>query len=92
LKRVGDQSISGGTRPAESFPCKGGGPNDYVYVYTSRTNPEHWKRLMQVTARRVGDDPRFGSPALRAQREERSTPSSVPGPEARQAHGHEVAR
>ena len=71
LQRVGDQSISGGNPPCGIFPCKGGGPNDYVYVYTSRTNPEHWKRLMQVIGREeLADDPRFGTPALRAQREE----------------------
>jgi formyl-CoA transferase len=70
LMRVGDQSISGGNPPCGIFPCKGGGPNDYIYVYTSRTNPEHWKRLCQVIGREdLGDDPRFTSPAARMQRE-----------------------
>ena len=54
LNRVGDQSISGGNPPCGIFPCKGGGPNDYVYVYTSRTNPEHWKRLLGVIGRMLG--------------------------------------
>ena len=60
LGRVGDQSISGGNPPCGIYPCKGGGPNDYIYVYTSRANPEHWKRLLQVIGREdlVGD-PRF---------------------------------
>ena len=71
LMRVGDQSISGGNPPCGIFPCKGGGPNDYVYVYTSRTNPEHWRRLMHVIGHdELADDPRFASPALRAERED----------------------
>jgi formyl-CoA transferase len=66
VKRVGDQSISGGNPPCGIYPCKGGGPNDYVYVYTSRTNPEHWKRLLGVLGREelIGD-PRFETPAAR---------------------------
>jgi formyl-CoA transferase len=57
LGRVGDQSISGGNPPCGIYPCKGGGPNDYVYVYTSRANPEHWKRLLGVLGREdlIGD-------------------------------------
>ena len=45
------------------FPCKGGGPNDYVYVYTSRANPEHWRRLLDVIGREdlIGD-PRYDTP------------------------------
>ena len=35
--------VSGGTVPCGIYPCKAGGPNDYVYVYTSRANPEHWR-------------------------------------------------
>jgi formyl-CoA transferase len=29
------------------YPCAPGGPNDYVYVYTSRGNPQHWPRLLE---------------------------------------------
>jgi formyl-CoA transferase len=25
------------------YPCKPGGSNDYVYLFTSRANPEHWR-------------------------------------------------
>jgi formyl-CoA transferase len=69
LERVGDQSISGGNPPCGIYPCKGGGPNDYVYVYTSRANPEHWKRLLQVLGREdlIGD-PRFETSQARTER------------------------
>ena len=69
LGRVGDQSISGGNPPCGIYPCKGGGPNDYVYVYTCRANPEHWKRLLQVIGREdlIGD-PRFETPQARNDR------------------------
>ena len=69
LGRVGDQSISGGNPPCGIYPCKGGGPNDYIYVYTSRANPEHWKRLLQVIGREdlVGD-PRFETSQARNDR------------------------
>src|SRR5690242_15411095 len=30
--RAGDSSVSATTPPMGTFPCKGGGPNDYVYV------------------------------------------------------------
>ena len=70
VKRAGDQTISGGNPPCGIYPCKGGGPNDYVYVYTSRTNPEHWKRLLQVVGREdlIGDA-RYESPEARNERE-----------------------
>ena len=70
IKRVGDQSVSGGNPPCGIYPCKGGGPNDYVYVYTSRANPEHWKRLLQVLGREdLLADPRFATPQTRAEHE-----------------------
>jgi formyl-CoA transferase len=62
VQRAGDQSVSGANPPCGIYPCKGGGPNDYVYVYTSRTNPEHWKRLLTVLGHEaLIDDPRFAS-------------------------------
>src|SRR5215510_3106341 len=70
VPRVGDQSVSGGNPPQGIFPCMGGGPNDYIYVYTSRANPEHWKRLLQVIGRQdlIGDR-RYDSPAARLEHE-----------------------
>src|SRR5262245_42256257 len=63
VRRAGDETVSGGNPPCGIYPCQGGGPNDYVYVYTSRTNPEHWKRLLTVLGREelIGD-PRFAAP------------------------------
>jgi len=70
VQRAGDQTVSGGNPPQGIFKCRGGGPNDYVYVYTSRANPEHWRRLLQVVGREdlIGD-PRYDSPAARNERE-----------------------
>jgi formyl-CoA transferase len=67
--RAADSSVSATTPPMGTFPCKGGGLNDYVYVFTSRANPEHWRRLLGVIGREdlIGD-PRFESPAARAER------------------------
>ena len=70
VQRAGDQTVAGGNPPCGIFRCKGGGPNDYVYVYTSRANPEHWKRLLQIVGREdlIGDK-RYETPALRTERE-----------------------
>ena len=70
VKRAGAQTISGGNPPCGIYPCKGGGPNDYVYVYTSRANPEHWKRLLKVLGREdlIGD-PRYETPEARTEHE-----------------------
>jgi formyl-CoA transferase len=67
--RAADSSVSGANPPMGTFPCKGGGLNDYVYVFTSRANPEHWRRLLGVIGREdlVGDA-RYESPAARAER------------------------
>jgi formyl-CoA transferase len=64
--RMGNQSIMGTNSPSEIYPCKGGGPNDYCYVYTSRANPQHWERLLKIMGREdlIGD-PRFDSPQER---------------------------
>jgi len=67
--RVGDGGASGTNPPMGIFPTKGDGPNDYVYVFTSRANPEHWRRLLGVIGREdlIGDA-RYDSPAARAER------------------------
>jgi formyl-CoA transferase len=67
--RAGNSSVSNTTPPMGTFPCKGGGSNDYVYVFTSRANPDHWRRLLKVIGREelIGDA-RFETPAARAER------------------------
>jgi formyl-CoA transferase len=64
--RMGNQSIMGTNSPSEIYPCKGGGANDYCYIYTSRANPQHWERLLKMMGREdlIGDS-RFDSPQER---------------------------
>ncbi len=68
--RAGAASNSGGNPPCNIYPCKGGGPNDWVYVYTSRGNPEHWPRLLEAIGRKdlIGD-PRFDTREARVEHE-----------------------
>ena len=51
LRGGSDRSQPGGLVPSALYPCKPGGPNDYVYVFTSRANPEHWTRLLRAIGR-----------------------------------------
>jgi formyl-CoA transferase len=69
-KRNGAKILSGFAVPSGTFPCKPGGPNDYVYIYTSRTNPQHWQRLLEVIGRKdlIGD-PRFDTGVARLEHE-----------------------
>ena len=58
--RVGNRSVLGTNAPSEAYACKGGGPNDYCYIYTTRAGNHHWERLLQVIGREdLLDDPRF---------------------------------
>jgi len=52
--------------PMGLYPCAPGGPNDYVYIMTSRANPEHWDRLLTLIERPdlIGDA-RYLTPADR---------------------------
>src|SRR4029077_16049649 len=43
------RSQPGGLVPSALYPCKPGGPNDYVYVFCSRANADHWQRLREVS-------------------------------------------
>ena len=66
--RCGNQSIIAGTSPSEVYPCKGGGPNDYCYVYTTRASNIHWEKLLKVIGREdLMGDPRFETAKMRAQ-------------------------
>ena len=69
--RAGSKTVGGGWPPIGVYPCKGGGPNDYVYVFTSPSNPEHWNRLLRVMGRDdLIDDERFNTPAARTENRE----------------------
>jgi formyl-CoA transferase len=60
--RRGAKSGGGNNAPSGLYPSKGGGPNDYVYLTTSRANPEHWSRLMKLIGREeLIEDPRFAT-------------------------------
>ncbi len=61
---------AGGNAPSGIFPCKPGGPNDYVYMLTSRANPQHWPRLLKLIGREdlIGD-PRYDKASARVERE-----------------------
>jgi formyl-CoA transferase len=63
------RSQQGGLVPSALYPCKPGGPNDYVYVFTSRANPEHWQRLLKVIGREdLKGDERYETQNARSQR------------------------
>ncbi|MCA1644126.1 MAG: CoA transferase, partial [Chloroflexi bacterium] len=60
--RVGNRGVLGTNAPSEAYPCKGGGPNDYCYIYTTRAGNHHWERLLRVIGREdLLDDPRFAT-------------------------------
>jgi crotonobetainyl-CoA:carnitine CoA-transferase CaiB-like acyl-CoA transferase len=61
-QRNGAKSGAGNNAPSGLYPSKGGGPNDYVYITTSRANPEHWSRLMKLIGREeLVNEPRFAT-------------------------------
>jgi formyl-CoA transferase len=64
--RNGNQSVLGTSAPSEVYPCKGGGPNDFCYIYTTRAGNHHWERLCRVIGKEaLIDDPRFREPRAR---------------------------
>jgi formyl-CoA transferase len=68
--RNGAKPLAGGMAPSGIYPCKPGGPNDYVYLFTSHANPEHWRRLLGVIGHAaLIDDPRFATREARAEHE-----------------------
>jgi crotonobetainyl-CoA:carnitine CoA-transferase CaiB-like acyl-CoA transferase len=63
------RSTPGGLTPSALYPCKPGGANDYVYVFCSRANPEHWQRLLKVIGREdLRGDGRYDTQQARSQR------------------------
>jgi formyl-CoA transferase len=66
--RMGNQVVLGTNAPSDVFRCKPFGPNDYVYVYTSRASNAQWLKLLEVIGRQeLADDPRLATPGLRAE-------------------------
>jgi crotonobetainyl-CoA:carnitine CoA-transferase CaiB-like acyl-CoA transferase len=50
----------GGPPPSDIYPCKPGGPNDWIYVFNSHNNPEHWRRTVSIMGRpELADDPEY---------------------------------
>jgi formyl-CoA transferase len=50
--------------PAEAYPCKPFGPNDWLFMHVSSN--EQWYRLLGVVGREdLKDDPRFATPVTR---------------------------
>jgi formyl-CoA transferase len=67
--RMGNQVVLGTSAPSDTFRCKPGGLNDYVYIYTSRATNHHWERLATIIGREeFRDDPAYSTPQLRAQK------------------------
>jgi formyl-CoA transferase len=68
--RNGSKPLAGGMAPSGIYPCKPSDPNDYVYVFTSHANPEHWRRLFKVIEQeQLTDDPRFATREARSRHE-----------------------
>jgi len=69
LRDGSSRSTPGGLTPSALYPCKPGGPNDYVYVFCSRANPEHWQRLLKVIGREdLSGDERYDTQQARTER------------------------
>jgi formyl-CoA transferase len=69
LRNGTSRSMPGGLTPSALYPCKPGGPNDYVYIFCSRANPEHWQRLLKAIGREdLRGDARYDTQAARAGR------------------------
>src|SRR6266851_3769069 len=69
LRNGSSRSVPGGLVPSALYPCMGGGPNDYVYVFCSRANADHWRRLLKTIGREdlIGDA-RYDTGDARSQR------------------------
>jgi formyl-CoA transferase len=57
-ERNGNESQLAANAPSDVYPCRGDGPNDYCFIYTSRAGNRHWERLLSVIGRAdlVGDE------------------------------------
>jgi len=74
VTRVGNGSPSSTAAPSGLYACKGGGPNDYCFIYTARdelTGNRQWNALLGVIGRSdLIDDARYATPEARFRRKE----------------------
>ena len=60
-----------GTAPGGLYKCSPGGIDDWCYIFASRGNEEHWRRLVRAIGREdLLDDPRMVDGPTRAQHRE----------------------
>ena len=60
-----------GTAPGGLYKCAPGGIDDWCYIFASRGNGEHWRRLVKAIGREdLLDDPRMVDGPTRAQHRE----------------------
>lgn len=73
-ERVGNASPSSSSAPSALYACKGGGANDFCFIYTARDNitgNQQWNALLKVIGREdLIDDPRYNTPSERFNRKE----------------------
>lgn len=55
-----------GTAPGGLYKCAPGGLDDWCYIFASRGNEDHWRRLVKAIGREdLLDDPRMADPNIR---------------------------
>jgi formyl-CoA transferase len=60
-----------GTAPGGLYKCAPGGLNDWAYIFASRGNEEHWRRLVKAIGREdLLADPRMADGGTRAEHRE----------------------
>ena len=65
-RRVGNGMPLEDVAPSGTYPCKPGGPNDFVHIYCSRASNEHFHKLCRVIGHEeLIDDPRMATPQSR---------------------------
>jgi formyl-CoA transferase len=65
--RGGNEMPMAPVSPCGAYTCSPGGPNDYVFIYTSRwPGSQQWQHLLEIIGRSdAADDPRFATPEAR---------------------------
>ena len=69
IQRHGNSSARHVYAPADIFPCKGGGPNDYCFIYIKGAQLRPWDALLRVVGREdlIGDA-NYATPKARSER------------------------